>query len=171
MTRITRRIVLVVSLTLAAIGCQSTAGPTRNSSVQARTPHTLPVQDLDARTAAALEASDHATGETVDALRAIEQARTIVQHNMSNADSTGYKATTAKCQNGGKVGCQVDFTQGSLENTGRPLDIGIQGQGFFAVCIRGGKEERRARAQRWRRLLARRTHHHSRQYNRHHHWD
>jgi flagellar basal-body rod protein FlgG len=30
---------------------------------------------------------------------------------------------------------QVDFSQGSLQSTDNPLDIGIQGQGFFAVKI------------------------------------
>jgi flagellar basal-body rod protein FlgG len=30
---------------------------------------------------------------------------------------------------------QLDFTQGSLENTGGDLDVGIQGSGFFAVKV------------------------------------
>ena len=30
---------------------------------------------------------------------------------------------------------QLDFTQGSLENTGGPLDVAIQGNGFFPVKI------------------------------------
>jgi len=138
MTRITRRITFLLSLCLAAIGCQSTPGPSAKPSAQAALPRTLPAGDLDARTAAALQASDRAAGEIPDELAAIADARAIVQHNMSNADTVGYKATVARCQNGGKVSCQVDFTQGSLGNTGRPLDIGIQGQGFFAVRMRGG---------------------------------
>jgi flagellar basal body rod protein FlgG len=133
MTRITRRIALLLSLPLTSVGCQSASVPPDKPS--ALMPRTLSAEDLDARTAAALQASDHATGEMVDALKAIEGARAIVQHNMSNADTTGYKATNARCQNGGRLSCQVDFTQGTLENTGRPMDVGVQGEGFFAVKI------------------------------------
>ena len=73
MTRITRRIALLLSIPLASIGCESTAGPAGKSSVQALTPRSA--EDLDARTAAALQASDHANGEMMDAIIERQQRR------------------------------------------------------------------------------------------------
>jgi flagellar basal body rod protein FlgG len=142
MIRITRQIALFLSIPLAAIGCQSAGGVARTPLAQANLPMTLPAGTPEARTASALIAADRATGEVADELRAIDNARAIVQHNMCNAYTTAYKATSAGFQNGGKVTCQVDFTQGSLENTSRPLDIGIQGSGFFAVWIGEGSTKR-----------------------------
>ncbi len=139
MTRFTCKIAFLTLLPLTAIGCQS-AGQSARPSAQATVPRTLPASDLDARTAAALQAADRANAEISDELAAIAHARAIVLHNMANADTTGYKATRAECQNGGSLSCQVDFTNGSLENSGRPLDVGIQGQGFFAVRLDGAKQ-------------------------------
>ena len=37
------------------------------------------------------------------------------------------------------VGTTKHFTQGNLEQTGNPLDVGIEGEGFFQVQIPGGE--------------------------------
>jgi flagellar basal body rod protein FlgG len=136
MTRTTRRNAWILLLTVpfTAIGCQSAAQPGPWATAQVLP--TLPDAQLDARTAAAIPLPDRATGEMIGALKGIEDAEVIVRQNLANAESTAYKASRARWGNGAKVSRQLDLTQGSLENTGRPLDVGIQGQGFFAVKIR-----------------------------------
>jgi len=136
MTRTTQWIAwaLLLSLPITAIGCQS-AGPAGKPATEAEMPRNLSAADIDQRTAAALQASDRATGELANTLAAINNARAIVMHNMSSIDTTAYKATRARCENGKHLTCLLDLTQGSLESTGRPLDVGVQGQGFFTVRI------------------------------------
>ncbi len=136
MTRSTRRNAWTLLLTLpfTAIGCQSRAGPDRPSA-RAVMP-IAPTAEASARTAAALEAPTRDTGEVVGALKGVSEARSVVEYNLKYADTTAFKASHAIFENRGKLSCTfLDLTQGSLENTGRPLDVGIQGQGFFAVRI------------------------------------
>jgi len=95
---------------------------------------TLPAVYVAARPAA-LRAPDRATGELFNAIKGIDGARRIVQENLSNADTTAYKAVVARCEGRGRLSCYLDLTQGTLEKTGRPLDVGIQGQAFFAVKV------------------------------------
>jgi len=96
-------------------------------------------------------------------LRALSTRIDVVANNLANAETTAFKGSrmnfedlfyltlkqpgTVNSNNdvspgGIQVGLgtkisntQLDLTQGSLESTGRPLDLGIQGQGFFAVKI------------------------------------
>jgi len=96
-------------------------------------------------------------------LRALSTRIDVVANNLANAETTAFKGSRMNFEDlfylnmrqpgtvnssgevspgGIQVGLgtkisntQLDLTQGSLENTGRPLDVGIQGQGFFAVKI------------------------------------
>jgi flagellar basal-body rod protein FlgG len=96
-------------------------------------------------------------------LRALSSRIDVVANNLANAETTAFKSsrmnfedlyylamkqpgTTASNGDVSPAGIyvglgvrtsntQLDTTQGSLENTGRQLDLGIQGQGFFKINI------------------------------------
>lgn len=96
-------------------------------------------------------------------LRALSTQIDVLANNLANAETTGFKGTrvnfqdlmyltmrqpgTANAQGdvapsgmfvglGTKVdNTQIDLTQGSLQPTNRPLDLAIQGSGFFAVKL------------------------------------
>ena len=96
-------------------------------------------------------------------LRAQEIALDVIANNLANSNTPGFKASRANFQDliyqerklpgienrqgdrrpiglyvglGTKVtGTQIDFTQGSAEETGRQLDLLIDGHGFFQVEI------------------------------------
>jgi flagellar basal-body rod protein FlgF len=53
-------------------------------------------------------------------------------------DSVGGKTDAAGDLDGVRVTEGVDFSEGSLRQTGNPLDVAIQGRGFFAVNTPGG---------------------------------
>jgi flagellar basal body rod protein FlgG len=79
-----------------------------------------------------------AVSANMDALT--EQYRAITQ-NIANANTSGYKrsvtsfaSTLATAQGGGPSGqTQTDFSQGHLVQTGRNLDLALEGKGFFVV--------------------------------------
>jgi flagellar basal-body rod protein FlgF len=81
-----------------------------------------------------------AVSANMDALT--EQYRTITQ-NIANANTSGYKrrvtsfaSTLASAQGGASTPSgqtQTDFTQGHLTQTGRNLDLALEGKGFFVV--------------------------------------
>jgi flagellar basal body rod protein FlgG len=81
-----------------------------------------------------------AVSANMDALT--EQYRTITQ-NIANANTSGYKrsvtsfaSTLAAAQGGASAPSgqtQTDFTQGHLMQTGRNLDLALEGKGFFEV--------------------------------------
>ncbi|AQS59816.1 flagellar hook-basal body protein [Desulforamulus ferrireducens] len=82
----------------------------------------------------------------------------VVGNNISNVNTTGYKSgrvnfmdslsqyysnNPAIGQNQVGTGMKIgsinnNYTQGALQNTGRTLDLAIQGNGFFAVKPEGG---------------------------------
>lgn len=96
-------------------------------------------------------------------LRALSTQIDVTSNNLANAETTGFKGArvnfqdlmylmlkqpgTANAQgdiapSGIFVGLgtrvdntQIDLTQGSLQQTNRPLDVAIQGNGFFAVKL------------------------------------
>jgi len=96
-------------------------------------------------------------------LRALSTQIDVVANNLANAETTAFKRSRVNFEDlmylvlkqpgttnaagdvapagifvglGVKVSnTQLDLEQGSLENTGRPLDVGIQGDGFFRVKI------------------------------------
>ncbi len=96
-------------------------------------------------------------------LRALSSRIDVVANNLANAETQGFKRQNVNFEDlmylnykqpgvsdtagnttpaGINVGLgtkisntQLDMTQGSLENTGQPLDVAIQGDGFFRVKI------------------------------------
>src|SRR6476469_8308093 len=96
-------------------------------------------------------------------LRALSTRIDVVANNLANAETTAFKRSRVNFEDlmyvqlkppgvtnaagdltpaGIYVGLgtrisntQVDTEQGSLENTGRPLDVAIEGNGFFKVKI------------------------------------
>ena len=63
---------------------------------------------------------------------AMEQQRMdLVANDVANADTTAYKPQ--------RPGSGPDFVQGDLIATGGPLDLAIQGQGFFQVRLANGQ--------------------------------
>ena len=88
-----------------------------------------------------------ATGWSLEALQRQFQA---ITHNLSNADTVGYKSRRASfarvleplLQNnpataglGGRIvgNISADLTQGALTRTGRALDLALDGEGFFVI--------------------------------------
>ena len=80
-------------------------------------------------------------------LLANEQALNVISDNIANSNTQGYKSNSvlfedamntasANLQIGAGVGSTLttrNFTQGSVQNTGRSLDAAIQGSGFFVM--------------------------------------
>ena len=81
------------------------------------------------------------------------RAQTSNNHNLANASTTGFRANLEAFQTRTVVGSGYasraygtdattgwDQTQGSLQQTGRDLDLGIQGAGWIAVQGADGRE-------------------------------
>jgi flagellar basal-body rod protein FlgF len=87
----------------------------------------------------------------------LQREMDLIANNIANSDTAGFKvetlkletdAQTPKVQGGGAsvsainfvhdAGVDRDFTQGPMKPTGGPLDIGIQGDGFFTVQTPNG---------------------------------
>ncbi len=94
-------------------------------------------------------------------MQALETKLNVIAHNLANVNTTGFKKDRANFEDliyqterlpgaeddGGGItpigkqigmgvqvsGVQTDFRQGSFRETGRPLDVAIQGNGFFQV--------------------------------------
>ncbi len=91
----------------------------------------------------------------ISGLNANSTAMTVIGDNIANVNTTGFKSNRSSFANvlsqslGGSlssgIGRGVEFwgasplwTQGSLENTGSPTDLAINGKGFFIVQDDGG---------------------------------
>ncbi|MGH8549227.1 MAG: flagellar basal-body rod protein FlgF [Methylococcales bacterium] len=83
----------------------------------------------------------------------ILQAQTSNSHNLSNANTTGFRADLEQFRSMPVFGPGypsrvyamverpgVDFTPGVLQKTGRDLDVAIHGDGWLAVVSRDGTE-------------------------------
>jgi len=100
-----------------------------------------------------MDSSIEVSASSMDALG--EQYRAIA-HNLANASTSGYKRrlstfvqtlqqtlkaadspVNASSQMTGLT--LVDHTQGALTQTGRPLDLALEGKGFFVVETPGGR--------------------------------
>ena len=91
-------------------------------------------------------------------LRAQSQALEVSAHNLAKVNTTGFRGQQTTFQSllvvasptvptvlnlatnnfGVLEGSHLDLTAGNLEHTGNPLDLGIEGAGFFAVQTTGG---------------------------------
>ena len=86
----------------------------------------------------------------------LRQAMDISANNIANSSTTGFKAeqvlletnaaTRARHADGpdrlafvDEWGVGRDFSQGALQGTGRPLDLAIEGEGFFALETEAGE--------------------------------
>jgi flagellar hook protein FlgE len=92
------------------------------------------------------------------------QALSVISNNLANLNTVGYKGATPEFQDlfyqqigsagdgnpiqvgvGAKVGSiPATFTQGSIESTGVPTDVAIQGNGFFVLDNNGLRSYMRA---------------------------
>ena len=93
-----------------------------------------------------MDSSLYVIGSRMDGLAAQLQ---VIASNVANANSAGFKrmvCTFAAQDQGATVeedlmspvwpelaGMSLDTTQGAIRQTGRPLDLAIEGSGFFAV--------------------------------------
>ena len=96
-------------------------------------------------------------------LKALSTRIDVIANNLANAETNGFKAQRANFEDlyyqqmkqpgttdssnvvspsgifvglGTKLSnTQLDLTQGAMQNTSSPLDLGIQGSGFFPVKI------------------------------------
>ena len=96
-------------------------------------------------------------------LRALSTRIDVVANNLANAETNAFKGSRCNFEDlyyqqlkqpgttdsSGEISpaglfvglgvklsnTQLDLTQGAMENTGRPLDVGIQGDGFIAIKI------------------------------------
>ncbi len=81
----------------------------------------------------------------------------VIANNIANAETAGFKAESLLLENQpariaessdgpsdlqyvNTWGMGRDFSQGAMEYTGRPLDVAIQGDGFFAVESNGREQ-------------------------------
>jgi flagellar basal-body rod protein FlgF len=95
-------------------------------------------------------------------LRAQSQALEVAAHNLANLNTSGFRGqqttfqsllavsrpttpsvlsnvlNTATNNFGVLEGTHLDLTAGNLEATGNPLDLGIEGSGFFSIQTSGG---------------------------------
>lgn len=83
---------------------------------------------------------------------ALKQQMDIVANNIANANTTGYKSQNvlftdyvSKPKNGDPISQSVNFktyrdlTAGSMSQTFNPLDVAIQGDGYFMVQLENGE--------------------------------
>ena len=84
----------------------------------------------------------------VAAMRAGEKRLESIAHNLANVSTRGYKRETsfAHALNVGRsrnpqvvAGAATDPTQGVLESTGNPLDLALEGSGYFVVETPSGR--------------------------------
>jgi flagellar basal-body rod protein FlgF len=87
----------------------------------------------------------------VSAMRACERRLDAITANLANLDTPAYKraSTSTQAFDLGLASSpeqrqvvtreRVDFTQGVLEQTGNPLDLALEGEGFFAVETPNGE--------------------------------
>ncbi|HEV3343337.1 MAG TPA: flagellar hook-basal body complex protein, partial [Pirellulales bacterium] len=117
----------------------------------------------DREPAGALEAKapQEATAVLTEAIKALKTKLAVLSHNMANADTIGFKRSRITLEDCGYRhltlpgaqdafnnyapvsiavghGCRVqsvdiDFSQGALQETGRPLDVAIEGEGFLQL--------------------------------------
>jgi flagellar basal-body rod protein FlgF len=78
------------------------------------------------------------------ALRYWEQRQNIASNNIANVSTNGFKGEKAFAQLMGDgasptVGTATDLTAGPIGATGAPLDLAIQGAGFFVVQTANGE--------------------------------
>ena len=91
---------------------------------------------------------DNGLYQAAGAMRASERRLDAIAHNLANVSTRGFKRETTfahairKAGSGDSqvaAGLAPDFSQGTLETTGHPLDVALDGPGFFAVETPAGR--------------------------------
>ncbi|MGE4499379.1 MAG: flagellar hook protein FlgE [Hydrogenovibrio sp.] len=89
----------------------------------------------------------------VSGINAASNGLAVISNNLANAETVGFKASRAEfadlfsgSQSSPGNGVRVDaitqdFTQGTLNDTGRELDMAVDGEGFFILEDKTGKYE------------------------------
>jgi flagellar basal-body rod protein FlgG len=111
---------------------------------------------IDSAAAPAVLDADRDSSRTIaTSLEAIGQAQQLVINNVANAGTDGYKRQVVSLEGASKfsatrhaqigVGVRlgpaiVDFSQGKIRRTDRPLDLAIEGDGFFELEDRHTKQ-------------------------------
>jgi flagellar basal-body rod protein FlgF len=57
----------------------------------------------------------------------------VLSNNLANVGTSGFKAQTLSFDDMLQAHMNIDFSQGSLVPTGNPLDLGLNGDGFFKI--------------------------------------
>jgi flagellar basal-body rod protein FlgF len=96
---------------------------------------------------------DHSIYVAMTGASQMMRAQDAVSHNLANASTTGFKSeltsfTSVPVLGDGQktrintvaYGLGNDMTQGSLQSTGRTLDVAVRGPGFIAVQAPDGSE-------------------------------
>jgi flagellar basal-body rod protein FlgF len=96
---------------------------------------------------------DHSLYVAMTGATQMMRAQSEVAHNLANADTVGFKAQMSAFQplavqgqglptrvNGVAYGQGVDMRQGGQIDTGRELDVAVQGEGWIAVQGADGNE-------------------------------
>lgn len=96
---------------------------------------------------------DHSIYVAMTGASQMMRAQDAVSHNLANASTTGFKSeltsfTSVPVLGDGEktrintvaYGLGNDMTQGSLQSTGRTLDVAVRGPGFIAVQAQDGSE-------------------------------
>lgn len=96
---------------------------------------------------------DHSIYVAMTGASQMMRAQDAVSHNLANASTTGFKSeltsfTSVPVLGDGEktrintvaYGLGNDMTQGSLQSTGRTLDVAVRGPGFIAVQAPDGSE-------------------------------
>lgn len=88
------------------------------------------------------------TTEVSSSIDALMQEYNIITHNLANVSTAGYKricnafSKSLEAQQAGQqtyspgvidLNSALDFSQGNIVETGRPLDVAIYGKGFFVI--------------------------------------
>jgi flagellar basal body rod protein FlgG len=96
---------------------------------------TFTAPQASTRAAAALLAANQRTAQLSAALNAIDLSFNVCATNLANLETTAFKASYAVRESGRAPVFRINFAQGACTNTGRQLDLAIQGQGFFKVRL------------------------------------
>jgi flagellar basal-body rod protein FlgF len=96
---------------------------------------------------------DHALYVSMTGAKQIMQAQTVNNNNIANSSTTGFRADTtafssepiygpgyATRVNAVAADSGVDYSVGTIETTGSPLDLAVNGNGFIAVQGANGQE-------------------------------
>lgn len=82
---------------------------------------------------------------TTSSLQALSDQYHAIAHNLANVNTAGYKRRCSsfvqllqQAQTLSDIALivdqvSIDFSQGALTRTGRPLDVGLEGKGFFVL--------------------------------------